>query len=200
MASTIHIQQSSLGSALPHFTLNLKLKMPTTRRKAATNSRASQQATLSFNNKSSSRVTKAGANSPQLDSKDALLSNTKKTSPKSKLNEPAKVQIEEEINRQPEEPQTAEINLTTPEKEKAKVQAASKSTTGAAEEEGAEVQTPSRKSKRSRKIASTSNPTKKAEQDASKISDAQINKYWNAEEDSRLAPRSRFYNSSKHFL
>lgn len=142
--------------------------------KASTGSPASQaQATLSFNSKSA-RVTKPTTRQDE----------GKKKTPTKSLSEPAQAQIEEEVTAiQPPEPeeevQSVDVDVT-PEAESSLINVTNSVTP-------AEVQTQSPRPKTRRAQGQADKDVR--ELAAEKVTDAQIKRYWRAEEDSRLAPR-----------
>jgi len=149
--------------------------MPPKTRRAAAGPTATGQSTLSFKN----RVSK----SRHADSVTAL------KNAKSKLNEPAQEIITEEIAKQ-----------TTREPEQ---QVRHPSASGKAKAEQAEspvriVPSPARKRKVRRSLNDDDEHLsfEAAEKQARKISDAQVKKYWKAEEDSRIAPRGISHRTS----
>lgn len=134
--------------------------------KSATASASNAQSTLSFNNKSA-RVTKPNRQD------DAAL---RKAS--SKLSAPVQSQLEEEaVSVVEEEPQAEAHEVeVSPEPEA----------------EGTDIAIrESPRKKKIRKGANTSGLTAKDQRElaAKEVTDAQIKKYWKAEEDGRLAPR-----------
>lgn len=128
------------------------------------------QSRLSFNN-NTARVTK-----PSTRADDAS-----KRLESSKLRDSAQVQLEDEVH-EIKSPQTeiksADVEVT-PEPETKDVDVAIRSSPLKASE-------PLKKT-------TTTNPVKdEREKQAEKVTDAQIKKYWKAEEDSRLAPRGNY--------
>lgn len=137
--------------------------MPPKTRRAASGPTAAGQSTLSFKN----RVSKPS------DSVTAL------KNAKSKLNEPAQEIITEEI-----------VKQSTPEPEE-QVTNSGKSKAEQVESPVRIVPSPARKRKVRRSINDDDEDIsfEAAEKQAQKTSDAQVKKYWKAEEDSRIAPR-----------
>ncbi|KAK5081930.1 hypothetical protein LTR70_008620 [Exophiala xenobiotica] len=151
--------------------------MPPKTRRAGTGPTAASQSTLSFKN----RVSK----SKPTDSVTAV------KNAKSTLNEPAQEIITEEITKQ-----------TTPEPEE-QVRRPSASGKGKAEQVESPVRivrSPARKRKVRRSINDDDEDVsfEAAEKQAQKISDAQVKKYWKAEEDLRIAPRVHQENVHLH--
>ncbi len=138
--------------------------MPPKTRRAGTGPTSAGQSTLSFKN----RVSKP------TDSVTAL------KHAKSKLNEPAQVIITEEIAKQ-----------STPEPEEQVRSSSGKGKVEQAESPVRVLPSPARKRKVRRPINDDDEGVsfEAAEKQAHKISDAQVKKYWQAEEDSRIAPR-----------
>ena len=134
--------------------------MPTTRRKAGgSTARNAKQPTLSFNAKPG-RVTKPTV---------STATSSKKAS--NDLPEPAQEEVIEETTISTPEP---EVQL---EAEPEEISVAIRSS----------PPKPTPKKKKTARTSSTSVDIR--EQQAAKVTDAQIKKYWKAEEDSRLAPR-----------
>jgi len=130
-------------------------------------SRHKHQSTLSFKNKSA-RITKSSTSHDQT---------AKKAS--SKLSEPAQEQIIDTASIPQHEPETAAD--TESEADQAPVHVA--------------IRPPPLKSKpTSRRKTEAARSTDERELAAKKVTDAQVKKYWRAEEDSRLAPRGESHS------
>lgn len=115
-------------------------------------------------------------------SKSHIDSTTALKNAKSKLNEPAEEIITEEIARQ-----------ATPEPEEQVKPSTGKGKAEQAESPVRIVPSPVRKRKVRRSINDDEEDVnfEAAQKQAQKISDAQVKKYWKAEEDSRIAPRGK---------
>lgn len=133
--------------------------MPTTRRKQAATASSRNQSTLSFNSRSA-RVTKPSIHDTS--------SAAKKTQPK--LSEPAQVDVEE-------------TTISTPEPETVSQQPQDEP------EISVPIRSPLPTPRKKKPTKSSSTSVSPREDAATKVSDAQLKKYWKAEEDSRLAPR-----------
>ena len=142
--------------------------MPPKTRRAGAGPTAAGQSTLSFKN----RISKP------TDSVTAL------KNVKSKLSEPAQEIITEEIAKQ-----------STPEPEEQVKPSSGKAKADQAESPVRIVPSPARKRKIRRSINDEEEDItfEVAEKQAQKISDAQVKRYWKAEEDSRIAPRGKPY-------
>jgi len=140
--------------------------MPPKTRRAGAGPTAAGQSTLSFKN----RVSKP------TDSITAL------KSAKSKLSEPAQEIIAEEL-----------VKQSTPEPEEQVKPSSGKAKAEQAESPVRIVPSPARRRKTRRLIDDDDDEItfEVAEKQAQKISDAQVKKYWKAEEDSRIAPRGK---------
>jgi DNA polymerase delta subunit 4 len=163
-----------IATASHHIAYNItKDTMPPRNRKAKGAATSHAQSTISFN----SRVVKPSTRQDDASKKAA-----------SKLSEPAQVQVEEEIS-QLESPQTETADVTVQDLD---------TVDHKQNDVGSSRGTPVKLHK------SKSNPKNTAEKDereveAEKVTDAQIKKYWTAEEDSRLAPRGMFIPKISQF-
>lgn len=151
--------------------------MPPRGRKAKSTVRGpSSQSTLSFNSKSA-RVTKP--NSRQDDSVSK------------KLSDPVQAQIKGEVSAlQQEEPDVTEVKATPQEEDEEEVKEEPQKDDVQYAEEEVEAIVSKGRSKSRKKAASAKNERELA---AESVTDAQLKKYWKAEEDSRLAPRGMYY-------
>jgi len=132
------------------------------------------QSTLSFNHQSA-RVTKSSARQDEAAKKAA-----------SKLAEAVQPDVEDEVEGEPEEAASTEP---------ADVRVAPEPEVEATEIEVAIRESPSQRPKTREKVAAAKNERELA---ADKVTDAQLKRYWKAEEDSRLAPRVHQSSLSLH--
>ncbi|KAK5449764.1 hypothetical protein LTS15_008335 [Exophiala xenobiotica] len=152
--------------------------MPRGRKAKGATASSNAQSRLSFNN--SARVTKPGTRQDDAVKKAA-----------SKLSDPAQAQIEDEVKVTvtPEaeaEPEEATEVQITPEPESKKVDVAIR-------------ESPLKPKTTNPKTKKNTVPSKdERELAAEKVTDAQLRKYWRAEEDSRLAPRIHQESLSLH--
>lgn len=152
--------------------------MPPKTRRANNGPTAAGQSTLSFKH----RVTKPGDGSAAL------------KAAKSKLNQPAEEIITSEI-----------VKQSTPEPEHEEGATTKSSGKGKVESQESPVRilpSPSRRRKVRRSLHDHEEEDEvsfeAAEQQASKVSEAQVKKYWKAEEDSRIAPRVHQHDVHLH--
>lgn len=140
-------------------------------RKAKASGPSAAQSTLSFNNKSA-RVTKPNTRQDDTAAK--------------KLSEPAIAQLGDELEAQipgVDDVKISEPELGEPEEAEAKPEP----------EDGVDIairEPPSKSKSKSTKKSKAVPGNGGRELEAEKVTDAQLRKYWQAEEDSRLAPRS----------
>ncbi|KIW33325.1 uncharacterized protein PV07_00182 [Cladophialophora immunda] len=159
--------------------------MPRTR-KSATRPSHSLQSTLSFNNKSA-RVTKPGANA-QRDEHSASAKKLAEVADDGLRTEPEVAEVKNESAPEEIEEEEDARDLKTEADQDIEPDAKEE------EEEEASLKARSRR-KHKAKVAAGKDDRELA---AEKVTDAQLKKYWQAEEDSRLAPRVHQSDLSIH--
>ncbi|KIY04151.1 uncharacterized protein Z520_00843 [Fonsecaea multimorphosa CBS 102226] len=165
--------------------------MPRTRKSATTRPSHSLQSTLSFNNKSA-RVTKSGSNAQR----DEHSASAKKlaevaTDGLKTEDEPEVAEVKNESSAAPAVP--GEVEEGSADNLKAEADGDVESDGAEQIEEEVSVKMRSRKKQKAKTAGKD-----EREIAAEKITDAQLKKYWQAEEDSRLAPRVHQSDLSLH--
>ncbi|OAG42932.1 hypothetical protein AYO21_02883 [Fonsecaea monophora] len=171
--------------------------MPRTR-KSATRPSQSLQSTLSFNNKSA-RVTKPSANA-QRDEHSASAKKLVEVADRDRLQtEPEVVEVKNELTLEETEEGSQDIKAEVAVPSQSVEPEEAEQEEEVEEEIEVEVKTRSRRKQK----AQAAGDKDQRELAAEKVTDSQLKKYWQAEEDSRLAPRvpnplSSFYSLEKH--
>ncbi|KAH0848680.1 putative DNA polymerase delta subunit 4 [Fonsecaea pedrosoi] len=166
--------------------------MPRTR-KSATRPSQSLQSTLSFNNKSA-RVTKPSANA-QRDEHSASAKKLVEVADRDRLQtEPEVVEVKNELTLEETEEGSQDIKAEVAVPSQSVEPEEAEQEEEVEEEIEVEVKTRSRRKQK----AQAAGDKDQRELAAEKVTDSQLKKYWQAEEDSRLAPRVHQSDLSLH--